>query len=247
MKRLILIAIAVFFCPDSFAQVRNSNTEIDEAKASCVNPLEPEPLTPYGFAKAALVSLWNARNAAQHDLNKETKDATNYFAFVTAMMRVAKLSTNDFICAKRSVKPFGAKQSGENIQTAAQFLMIVYDQHIDINRRLIDLLKKMDTTPQSELMDQFSTLQVERGQRWADLVEPVKMTLLILIDPNRTDKDGNVDHLLVSKSQKQALLAWADEHFPEFKDGTPKDKWSDPAKTAQLYFALFNARKCSDE
>ena len=31
------------------------------------------------------------------------------------------------------------------------------------------------------------------------------------------------------------------------KDGTPKDKWSDPARTAQLFFKLFETRKCSDE
>lgn len=251
MNRLAFIAIAfVCVCPICSAQVKDApNVEASEANVVCPGPLETEPLTPYGFAKATLVSLWHARNAAQHseDLKKETREATTYFSFVTAMMRVTKTSTNDFICAKRPIKPFNAKQSGEDIQTAAQFLLIVYDQHIDINHRLIEILKKMDTISQPELMDQFSTLQVERGQRWADLVQPVQMTLVLLIDPNRTDKNGNVDHLLVTKSERQGLIAWADEHFPEFKNGTPKDKWSDPAKTAQLYFAFFGARKCSDE
>lgn len=247
MKRFAFAALT-FVCvsPFSSAQVKPNN-DAYEATVACANPLASEPLTPYGFAKATLVSLWNARNAAGHDVQKETKDAKDFFSLTMGMMRIAKMSTNDFICAKRSVKPFNVKQTGENIQTAAQFLLMVYDQHISINQRLIDLLKKTDTITQAEFMDQLSTLQVERDQRWSDLVQPVQLTLMQLMDENHTDKSGNIDRLLVTKAEKQAILSWANEHFPELKDGTPKDKWSDPTKTAQLYFVFFNARKCSDE
>jgi hypothetical protein len=247
MKRIAFVALAIIcVCQFGSAQVK-SNNDAYEAIVACASPLESEPLTPYGFAKATLVSLWHARNAAEHDVQKETKGATNFFSLTMGMMRIAKMSTNDFICAKRSVKPFSVKQSGENIQTAAQFLLMVYDQHIGINQRLIDLLKKTDTITQAEFMDQLSTLQVERGQRWADLVEPVKLALLSLLDENHTDKNGNIDRLLATKAEKQAILSWATEHFPELKDGTPKDKWSEPTKTTELYFAFFSARKCSDE
>src|SRR2546427_12158286 len=115
MKRLSFITVT-FVCisPICSAQVKDApSVEASETNVVCPGPLETEPLTPYGFAKATLVSLWHARNAAQHseDLKKETKEATTYFSFVTAMMRVTKTSTNDFICAKRSVKPFTAKQN----------------------------------------------------------------------------------------------------------------------------------------
>src|ERR1700681_1088244 len=66
-------------------------------------------LTPYENAKATLVSLWYARTAALHgtEFQKEAKKE-NYdtFQLVTAMMRSNKISTNDFICAKRSIEPF---------------------------------------------------------------------------------------------------------------------------------------------
>jgi hypothetical protein len=96
-------------------------------------------------------------------------------------------------------------------------------------------------------MDNISTLQVERSQRWADLVQPTTMALLMMVDTKRTDVPNKTTRLLVTKAEKQSLLTWIDEHFPEFKNGTPKEQWSDPAKTAQMYFKVFEGRKCADE
>jgi hypothetical protein len=219
-----------------------------EAMVNCPELLKPEPLTPYGFAKATLVSLWYARNAAQRsaDVKKAAHETTNPLSFTTALMRITKLSTNDFICAKRSVKPFDVGQSGENIKTAASFFGTVYDEHININQRMIDLLQKMDSISEGERANEISTLQVERGERWADLVQPTGLALMSLVDVERSDK-GKTNRLFITKVQKKALLDWAREHFPEFKNGTAKDKWADPAKTAELYFTFLNGHKGSDE
>ncbi len=248
VARLIpLTAIILLFASVlSTAQVPDSKTE---ALVSYPALLQPEPLTPYGFAKATLVSLWYARNGAERstEFKRAASETNNSFSYLTATMRIIKSSTNDFICAKRSVKPFAVEQSGENSRTAAHFLAVVYDAHININQRLLDLLKKLDSTSQAEQMDKFSTLQVERDQRWADLVAPTGLALGLLIDLERTDENGKANRLVITKAQKRTLLDWADEHFPEFKNGTPKDRWSDPAKTAQMYFSFFKGRKCSDE
>jgi hypothetical protein len=63
----------------------------------------------------------------------------------------------------------------------------------------------------------------------------------------RPDENGKTTRLVITKMQKQALVNWANEHFQEFRNGTPKEEWSEPAKTAQLYFRIFDGRKCSDE
>lgn len=248
MARLspLTAAILLFASVLSSAQVPDWKAE---ALVVCPGLLQPEPLTPPGFAKATLVSLWYARNAAEraNEIKQSARETDNYLSWLAAMMRITKTSTNDFICAKRSVKPFAAKQSDENIRIAAGLLVVVYDAHISINLRALDVLKKLDSTNSVEVMDQITTLQVERGQRWADLVQPTTLALMLLIDPKRTDQNGNANWLVVTKAQKKMLLDWADEHFPEFKNGTPKEQWSEPAKTAQLYFSLFDRRKCSDE
>lgn len=140
------------------------------------------PGTAYGITtlgslrirKSHTLSLWYARNAGgrSKEIKQATKDTDNSFSFMTAMMRITKIATNDFNCAKRSVKPFTTDENDENTKTASDFLTVVYHAHIIINQRLLDLLRNLDSTNQGELMDQISTLQVERGQRWADLVQP---------------------------------------------------------------------------
>jgi hypothetical protein len=208
----------------------------------------PRTLAPLEFAKANLTSLWYARNAAESAgaIEKAVKETDNWFSLLTAMMRITKTSTNYFVCAKRSMLPFTAAKAGKNIVTAAQLLVLVYYAHIDIDRRALELLKKMDTLGQAELSDQLSTLQVERGQRWADLVQPTALALLSLVDQKRVEND-KLPYLVVTKSEKKSLLDFATDKFPEFSNGTAKDKWSDPARTANLYFTMLNGRKCADE
>jgi hypothetical protein len=221
-----------------------------EALVSCSEGLQLSPeFTPYGFAKTALVSLWYARNGAKRgiEVKQAAKETDNMFSYLTAMMRITKTSTNDFICAKRSLKPFAAQQNDGKVKTASDFMIVVYDAHISINTRLIQLLKRLDRTDQADVMDEISTLQVERGQRWADLVEPTELALMMLVDLKRTDIPGKTTRLVITRAQKQRLFDWINDHFPEFMDGTPKDQWSDPAKTAQLYLIFLNSRKCADE
>jgi hypothetical protein len=246
LMKTFSFAVAVL----SFAALCPANTQVpnanNEALVDCPE-IRPEPLTPYGFAKAALVSLWYARQAAERGSEIETANkADNSFSYLTQMMRIAKSATNDFVCARRSIAPFADRMAGEDMSLAAEFMRVTYYAHIDINQRLIEVLKKMNQMDQVRLADELSSLQVEREQRWADLVQPTALTLMLLVDPEHSDK-GKTNRVAISRAQKKILLDWAHQHFPELKNGTPKEQWSDPAKTAQLYFTFFNDHKCSDE
>ena len=242
-----------------------------EANVACPPFIQTDPLTRYGFARANLAALWHARNSVKDalaELKETQKPDVDPFTTLTAMLRSAKVSTNDFICAKQVLEKYtspkthlkdATAEQQDTINTAAKFAVMVYDQQIDVNRRMIEIIKKMpDTVNTVELSDQMSSLQVERGQRWADLVTPTSMALMLLIDPRPTDEDGNfiqsadpkvgkVKRLIVTQDQKNEMLTWLDENFPELKDGTSRDQISDPAKTAQMYLTVFKGRKCSDE
>jgi hypothetical protein len=111
----------------------------------------------------------------------------------------------------------------------------------------VELVKTMDTTKQGELIDNISTLQVERSQRWADLDQPTLIVVAGLIDLNRPDEHGKATWLAITKAQKATLLDWMNGHFTEFKNGSPESQWSEPSKTVQLYLKAFEGRKCSDE
>lgn len=240
--RLVLMVSAVLIAAITTAGAATT----DPTFCTYVDP--PKQLMPYENAKATLVSLWYARNAAQRGNESEQEiKRENYdtFQLITAMMRTNKIATNDFICAKRSIEPFALGEG--RIRTGAMFLAQVYDEHIDINRRLLEILKRLGNTSQSDWMEQISSLQVERGQRFSDLVKPTGLALMLLIDSNRTDEPGKTTRVIITKAQKQELLQWANEHFVEFTNGTPENQWTDPAQTAHMYFDVFKGRKCSDE
>jgi hypothetical protein len=258
------LSVYAFLVPMiSIAQTPASKTE---SPAVCNELLLSTPKTPYGFAKATLVSLWYARNASERasEMTPEQADEATPVAILTAMLRALKNSTNDFICAKRVVQPFNIKSSDEGTRTAAAYLTMVYDQHIDLNNRALDLLKKVNSSNDPAIAvkfaDEISTLQVARDQRWSDLTMPTTMALLQLVDSRPTDKDGNFlpdtkanrekgknMRFAITAEQKQSLLDWVSEHFPELAK-SPKTKLSAPASFAGIYVDFLNGgRKCSDE
>jgi hypothetical protein len=242
MKRLLALGYLLLVFATTSTQAATTDLTFCAQEAP-----PPQQLTAYEFAKATLASLWYARNGANRgaEIKQATDEANNWFSLTTAWMRINKTSTNDFICAKRSIEPF--INGDKNTALAAKFLAAVYDAHIDLNNRVNDLLKKLGGTNQADFMDQISTLQVERDQRYADLVRPAALAFMSLVDLQRTDNPNQTTRLIITKAQKQALVKWANEHFVEFTNGTPEKEWADPAKTAHMTLEVFNGRKCSDE
>ena len=53
---------------------------------------------------------------------------------------------------------------------------------------------------------------------------------MLLVDPDRPDEQGGTRWLAITNEQKKELLDWSYDHFTEFKNGTPKEQWSDPAR-----------------
>ena len=164
-------AALVVLCTTFVSQAQVTN-EKAESLVSCPVAIQADA-TRYGFAKATLVSLWYAKTAAERatEMKHEIWETTRPFSQITVMMRTAKESSNDFICAKQPLKPF-ARSKNEDISTDATYLLMVYDQHMDMNRQLLSLIKQMGTLKDVELMEEISIFQVARGQRWNDLVQP---------------------------------------------------------------------------
>jgi len=209
----------------------------------------PPESRPYEFARAAIASLWYASKAAhvpETEQARKNPDDTG-FRLVTAMMRDAKYSSNYYICAKRAIGQFVDKNNGENTSIAASALWIAYDQNIDLNQRMLALLKQLGRIPQAEVMDQLSSLEVERSDRIKDMTQPSAVAFLSLIDPERADDKGHATFLIITKEQKKTLVDWTMEHFPEFKDEA-KTKWNDDASAdAHLLFNVLSGRTCKDE
>jgi hypothetical protein len=202
----------------------------------------------YEFARAVIASLWYANKATRTSETEAAKTANaEGFALVTAMMRDSKYSTNNYICAKRAMRPFTTKQNGENTSLAASVLWYAYEDNIRLNKQAVALLKRIGEIPQAEFMDKISSLQVERNERLKDLTQPSSLALMTLIDPQRSDDQGHATFLIITKEQKKVLLDWTVDHFPEFKQEGADRKWTEAAADAHLLFNLFEGRRCVDD
>lgn len=221
--------------------------------------VQPEGLTAYGFAKATLVSLWYARNSAGK-LDSISPDPLCDGATWRIVKRTFDMSTSDLICAKEPVQEFWSDEAGNDLSTVAKLLATTYDGLISVNQRQMDFIEKRHTLAVrnkdlylqqflehiQEEMNAMLAIQFERRDRWNDLGMQAERAVVFLFDLQRRDEQG-VAGLSMTKAQKETLLNWANEHFSEFTDGSPKDKWTEPAKIAHTYVEQFEGRKCIDE
>jgi hypothetical protein len=220
---------------------------------------------PYQFAKAVLVSLFDAHAAIKDPLKELTeaqeKDLTP-FGLLAAVMRGNKLSTNAYVCAQRSITNFIAEMptmkagpgdkkwietQHSTLQAGADLLKGSYYTQILINMRVLQLLNQLgDKNDMTKLMDTISTLEVERGQRFDDLLGTTTTALMLLRDITRPDEQNHISRLIITRAQGLRLVDWVKGHFPELSDGTSKvDK---PAQTAGLYLSLNDPKwKYADE
>jgi hypothetical protein len=95
-------------------------------------------------------------------------------------------------------------------------------------------------------MAKTAGIEVERNRLWTELDAAVVKASMVLVDQTHAIA-GRTPRLVITKAQKQQLLAWVDQHFPEFKGGIPKDQWTNPARSVQVYLRVFGGRKCADE
>lgn len=210
--------------------------------------LFPPEVNTYGFAKATVISLWYARNAQQraNEISKQAKTTPDTAAFLSTTARIERISRNEYSCSRQSLIPF-VMSDDANMKAAADSLVRIYDAQIKLTDRAIQLSNSASKTNLTEFMDKRTASEAERNQRWAELDALVTKASLLLVDPNHAAVAGKASRLVITKAQKQQLLNWADQHFPEFKNGTPREQWSNPAKSVQRFIKVFDGQKCADE
>jgi len=90
------------------------------------------------------------------------------------------------------------------------------------------------------------------------MIVATSMVVMMLVELKPTDENGNyitatpenpgqTMRLQITKREKQRLLTWMDQHFPELKDGTADDDLADPAKMVRLYYTGIENRLANDE
>ena len=113
----------------------------------------------------------------------------------------------------------------------------------------MDLLRNLpDLSDQpTKLADVISTIEVERGKLWNDLIRAKTLTLLGLVDQSKTATDGTLQTLVITRAERKELLDRLLRAFPKVKDQAGNAGTSDLMFVAGLYYQfLTKPYKCAD-
>ena len=205
------------------------------------------PKSSFGLVKATLVSLWYARNSMEHGTDFGASNLNDdAVSLLTTQMAIQKASIQDFYCAQRSLKSFTDSKDSAT-QTASSAMIVFYEDFINLNKRRLELIKKIGRISQVEFSDQVSTIDVESSRRWLELAQAVGLALLSLRDfDHHLNEKGEATRLIITTVQKKALLDWIDRNFPELKK-TSEAQWRGPTQIVQICVDFLAVNKCADE
>jgi hypothetical protein len=206
----------------------------------------------FAFAQASLIALSYAQGAVQEAaaFTAEQTSETDAQATLIGMMRHTKLASEQFACAERVLAQYRQSPDRKMIGFTADFLALLYKQHRFLNDTFLELLRKLpDLSSQpAKLADTISTIEVERGKLWNDLIKGTTLTLLGLLDQNRTDDEGTLHILVITRCERKELLDRLVQSFPEVKDKEKRTAEAGPAQAAGLYYLfLTKPYNCADE
>jgi hypothetical protein len=118
---ILILATAALHAQDAGSSTAQLEPFLKKAETAAICGLDISSLRldhgsmPYEFAKAVVVSLYDAHAALQDAMGSLTdaqKDpGSGPFEILAAMMRGSKLAINDYACARRSITDFMAGKS----------------------------------------------------------------------------------------------------------------------------------------
>lgn len=245
-KTALLLVVLIFPAVPASAQVFGSAFQTKRSVMCVEFVLSPPENTTFGFAKATLVSLWYARNAQQRasEITKQAKTDTS--TFLASAASIEKIVRNEYFCSQEMLTTFTIS-SDANIKTAAEALEAIYNAHIKLTDREVQLANATSQADPAEFLNKIGALEAERSHQWAGLDTAVARASTALADHTHAAVPGKADRLALTKAQKQQLLSWVEQHFPELKNPTPKEQLADPARSVQTYLKMLAGRKCADE
>lgn len=244
-------SLFVAFCLLTSAAT-TGKVDAGQTTPSCLYLHEARPDSKYAFTQASMIALSYARSAWREAeaFEVERKTTSNPQTLLIAMMRHTKTVSEAYACAGMVLEPYKKNADKEMIGVTAGFAAGVYRQHIRLNDQFLDLLRSLpDSADQAtKRADAISTMEVERGKLWTDLINATTLTLLGLVDQNKTGKDGTLQTLVITRAERKELLDRLLRAFPEVKGQAHKPGTSDLIFTAGLYYQfLTKPYKCSDE
>ncbi len=196
---------------------------------------EVPPATPFGFSRAALLSLSYARDAGTASLISEiSSKSDNPDGYWAGQMKLLKQTKNYYTCAKRAISPFASsKDVNPRIVKSATSLFNIYQSQIALNEYMLLAIKKMDSVSVMEFADQISTIAVQRSEYDAALWKSASIGFDLLLDTSESTPP--VYKLSIRQYERKGLSMYLLLLFPEFNnDAQYSPLWSEAVKSAYI-------------
>jgi len=216
-----------------------AKADAGQTEPSCLYLHETRTDSKYAFTQASLIALSYARSAWKEAeaFEAERKAESNPQTLLIAMMRHTKSASESYACAETVLEPYKKSADQRMIGFTADLAAGIYRRHRRLNDQFLDLLRNLpDLSDQpTKRADTISTIEVERGKLWNDLIKATTLTLLGLVDQSKTSKDGTLQTLVITKAERKELLDRLLRAFPEVKAQGHKPGASDLMFIASLY------------
>jgi len=241
LLRLIILSIlpasAFLLCGHrgALAQVRPGVRAFVTAPEGCsiVDPVPTEDL--FSFINAQIQSLSFARKGERVD--QEVLDGA-YGQPGDRMGRAFVGLKQERIhnsCASFLVSPYAGSKN-ERTAAAAKVLTEGYDELSKMTDQMlkINMLETMQRKTGGSTYIELSRMMKRRQELVEKMTDALIDSLAQLIDPRRMDADGNPDHLILTREQRDALLDSLHSEFPNLELERTSKRSGDFVKHAAL-------------
>lgn len=196
-------------------------------------PVEPESI--YSYLKAQIQALALAQRGEWSNgqmLESEGGARIEQAAQTIAGLRAERL---DNVCSSFMVSQYAGSKN-PTVAATATYLTSAYDELGKMSDQMlgITLQKSLQRVNGPSPQLQFSKLMAKRQEILAKMTDALKLSLALLIDENRTDTQGKLDHLVLSKAQIKEILDYMYARFPSLNDDKREDRSGNFIKQAAL-------------
>jgi hypothetical protein len=188
----------------------------------------------YDFTKVQLQALWLASRGEQANLDVLTSRDVLPMDRIAKMMNGLREERIENICSGFVVSAF-SESANNSVAASAKFFMSSYQELQDLDDEMLRIiLQGVWDKDGTSSRDRLAEWKSERRDTLDRMKTAINFSLSLLVDKSRTDGEGNPDHLVLTKTQRDDLLSYLNARFPELGRGGNRGRVGDFAGQAML-------------
>jgi hypothetical protein len=228
---LVLVAVPM----GAWAQQRPGIRMFVTPPEGCYVAGAVDPDNLYLFTKMQVQALWLARNGERENMDVLTAGSEMPMNQVPRLIRGLREDRIESTCAAYVVQAYTLSKN-DGVATIAKFLVSSYQELSGMNDQMLEII--LQGTADKSLAatrGRLSAWNAKRKDIVKHMTESVGFSLALLIDGNRRNAEGEPDHLILTRAQRDDLVNDLNNKFPLLKNQEKTEHASDFMPQAALF------------